>query len=101
VVFFKGGRSSDCRSSDTDVDLPIVSADFSRILKVKQSLHRFKLACVEETKLLHRRKMVYLEATQSLHCFKMARVEATKSLHRFKTAYLEATKSLHCFKWLI
>jgi hypothetical protein len=33
--FTKGGRSSDCRSSDTDVDLPIVSADLFTNFKSK------------------------------------------------------------------
>ncbi len=86
------------RSSNTDVDLPIVSADLFTNFKSKQSLHRCKMAYSEAIQSLHRLKMACLEMTKSLHRFKMAYLEATQSLHRFKMACLEATKSLHLYK---
>jgi hypothetical protein len=90
----KGGRSSDCPI----LRYRLLSADLFTNFKSKQSLHRFKLACLEETKSLHRFKMAYLEATQSFHRFKIACLEATKSLHLYKKGCLEATQSLHEFK---
>jgi hypothetical protein len=103
ISLAKVGEVPTVRSSDTDVDLPIVSADLFTNFKNKQSLHRCKMACSEAIQSLHRLKLACLEDTKSLHRFKMAYLEATQSLHRFKMACykkgcLQATQSLYEFK---
>jgi hypothetical protein len=74
------GEVSTVRSSDTDTDLPIVSADLFQVLEETQSLHRFKLADFEAIQSLHRLEIVY---SNKICCFIAPKWRILKRYNRF------------------